>query len=184
VPNISIDVEGGGLLAVNHLIGLGHRRIAYISEYATKTQGKYLGYRRAMAEAGLPINDDWFATGPNTMVGGAQATASLLGFSEADRPTAIFAYNDLMAIGALRVLKEAGVRVPQDVAVVGFDGTSVGAFTNPALTTITHKRNTVAIEVLFSLLDGSAEVHSNYQVPISLAVRESCGASIGWRARP
>jgi DNA-binding LacI/PurR family transcriptional regulator len=179
VPNISIDREGGGFLATNHLISLGHKRIGYITEYTDKAHGKYLGYRRALEATGLDIRDQWFATGKNTMAGGAEAMTSLFSQSGTDRPTALFAYNDLMAIGALRVLKEDGIRVPHDFAVVGFDGTSVGAFTNPALTTVSHHRNTVAIEVLFAMLENSKEVLSKYDVPISLTVRESCGASIG-----
>jgi DNA-binding LacI/PurR family transcriptional regulator len=179
VPNISIDLEGGGFLATDHLIRLGHQRIGYITELTNKTHRKYLGYQRALETARLDIRGQWFATGKNTMGGGADAMASLLGQSRPDRPTAIFAYNDLMAIGALRVLKEAGIRVPLDFAVVGFDGTTVGAFTNPALTTVTHQRNAVAIEVLFSMLEQSNEVQSKYDVPISLTIRESCGASFG-----
>jgi DNA-binding LacI/PurR family transcriptional regulator len=177
VPNISIDREGGGFLATNHLIGLGHKRIGYITELTDKAHGKYLGYRRALEAAGLDIRDQWFATGKNTMAGGADAMRSLFSQSGANRPTALFAYNDLMAIGALRVLKEDGIRVPHDFAVVGFDGTTIGAFTNPALTTVSHNRNSVAIEVLFAMLEESKEVLSMYDVPISLTIRESCGAS-------
>jgi DNA-binding LacI/PurR family transcriptional regulator len=179
VPNISIDVEAGGALATNHLIGLGHTRIGYITEFTNRTHRKYLGYKRALEAKGFDLRDRWFATGKNTMAGGADAMASLLGQSGLDRPTAVFAYNDLMAIGALRVLKEAGIKVPHDFAVVGFDGTSVGAFTNPALTTVTHQRNAVAIEVLFSMLEHAKKILRKYEVPISLTIRESCGASIG-----
>jgi DNA-binding LacI/PurR family transcriptional regulator len=179
VPNISIDLVAGGALATNHLIGLGHTRIGYITEFTTKTHRKYLGYKKALEAKGLDLRDRWFATGKNTMAGGADAMASLLNQSGADRPTAVFAYNDLMAIGALRVLKEAGIKVPHDFAVVGFDGTSVGAFTNPTLTTVTHQRNAVAIEVLFSMLEHSKKILRKYDVPISLTIRESCGASIG-----
>jgi DNA-binding LacI/PurR family transcriptional regulator len=183
VPNISIDLEYGGFLATDHLIRLGHRRIAYITDVDTRTL-KYLGYKRALEGAGIAVEGELFALGANTMSGGAVATSILLErFSQADRPTAIFAYNDLMAIGALRVLREAGLRVPQDVAVVGFDGTSLGAFTNPALTTVSHTRNAVVVEVLFKLLEKSADVEEKYEVPITLAVRESCGASIGGRGR-
>ncbi len=184
IPNISIDLEGGGLLATNHLIGLGHKRIAYITEHDDRKHGKYVGYARALQEAGLDVRDQWIATGRNTMAGGADAMVKLLERTGSDRPTAIVAYNDLMAIGALRVLKEAGIRVPEDFAVVGFDGTAFGAYTNPALTTITHRRHAVAVEVLFALLEKNGEVLPNYQVPISLAIRESCGASINARAKP
>jgi DNA-binding LacI/PurR family transcriptional regulator len=180
LPNISIDLEGGGFLATNHLIALGHQKIAYMtSESDAPAHPKYLGYRRALEAASIDPQADWLAAGRNSMAGGAEAAALLLARGEAERPTAIVAYNDLMAIGALRVLREAGLRVPQDMALVGFDGTAVGAFTNPALTTVAHQRNAVAIEVLFSILEKGAQAPRNVRVPITLAVRESCGASLG-----
>jgi LacI family transcriptional regulator len=178
IPNISIDVEGGGFMATQHLISLGHRRIGYVTELDNKTHKKYLGFRRALDGAGLEARDAWFAVGRNTMSGGAEATQLLLSQSGAERPTAIFAYNDLMAIGALRVLRQNGLRVPEDVAVVGFDGTSIGAFTNPSLTTISHERNALAVEVLFGLIMKRDLSHTRYDVPISLTIRESCGSSV------
>ena len=83
VPNISIDREGGGALATNHLIGLGHNGSVISRNYTNKTHGKYLGYKRALEAKGLDLRDQWFATGKNTMAGGADAMASLLGQSGA-----------------------------------------------------------------------------------------------------
>jgi DNA-binding LacI/PurR family transcriptional regulator len=100
-------------------------------------------------------------------------------------PTAIFAFNDQMAIGALHALRTRGLRVPEDVAVVGFDGIALGAFTTPELTTIEQPRAEVgkrAVELVFELLDGSASSPAQVTLPVQLVVRESCGAPKGGRS--
>src|SRR4029079_10969633 len=95
--------------------------------------------RRALEEAGLAFDPSLVLTAENTMAGGSKAIEQLLA-SGRQRPTAAFMYNDLMAVGALHALRVHGLSVPDDFAVVGFDGVAIGQFTAPTLTTIDHPR--------------------------------------------
>ena len=128
------DVETAGD-AVRHLVGLGHRRIAHLGgvpdpEHAGldfSTPGdRLLGYRTAMAEAGLPVEAGWEATGDFTALGGHTAARRVL--EAPTRPTAIFAGSDEMAIGATHAVREAGLRVPEDVSVIGIDDHELAAY--------------------------------------------------------
>ena len=97
------------------------------------------------------------------------------------RPTALFCISDLMAIGALRAFYEVGVRVPDDMAVVGFDGILLGQFTTPSLTTMNQPREEMgrlAAEKLFALLDGHQQMPSEHVLSAELLIRESCGAAV------
>lgn len=135
------DNIGGARAAVEHLIALGHRRIACVTGAAgmVSTRHRLEGYRQAMRDADLPVDERWIVDGESTKSGGRRAMERLLaiglGRDEA-APTAVFAGNDLMAIGALRTAREAGLRVPQDVSIVGFDGISMSEVVEPALTTV------------------------------------------------
>jgi DNA-binding LacI/PurR family transcriptional regulator len=174
IPTIRVDLEAGGYLATRHLISLGHRHIAHVTEPSFIFGEKVAGYRRALAEAGISFRKNQIFLGENNMAGGATAVRKLLDSSKT-LPTAIFAQNDLMAVGAIRVLQERGLQIPKDMALVGFDGTALGCFTTPSLTTVSHKKNAVAVEVLFSLLKGDGEAVASQTVPMNLTVRESCG---------
>lgn len=193
VPAVRIDDEAGGYLATNHLLGLGHRRIAYLvkesrppledARNSSRKADRYRGYRRALAEAGLPFEPAWVLQGPDdTPEVGRDLTRSLLAWPDRGaRPTAAFCYNDLLALGALRAAHEAGVRVPADLAVVGFDGIGLGAFSVPALTTVDTPRAALgrrAAEALFELLDGRRPEEPERVLPVGLLVRESCGAAV------
>ncbi len=193
IPAIRIDDEAGAHLATAHLIALGHAQIAYLT-YATTEEleggeqshafDRYRGYRRALAEAGIAFDPRWVIAGLPTYDGGRAMVRELLTHA-APRPTAIFCFNDLIAIGALRALYEAGVRVPQEMAVVGFDGIALTAFTTPALTTVAHSRDDLgrlAVETLIGLLDGRVPDMPDRVLPGRLVVRESCGAPMEMRA--
>jgi DNA-binding LacI/PurR family transcriptional regulator len=174
IPTIRVDLEEGGYLATRHLISLGHRHIGHVTEPSLISGEKIAGYRRALAEAGISFRKNQIFVGENNMAGGAAAVRNLLDSSK-KLPTAIFAQNDLMAVGAIRVLKARGIQVPKDMALVGFDGTALARFTTPSLTTVSHKKNAVAVEVLFKLLKGDDEAVGSQTVPMNLTVRESCG---------
>jgi DNA-binding LacI/PurR family transcriptional regulator len=186
IPAIRIDDEAGAYLATAHLTRLGHHRIAYLT-YATIEQlereqqshafDRYCGYRRALAEAGVGFDPASVITGPPSAAGGREMVRRIL--TRAVRPTAIFCFNDLIAIGALRALYEAGVRVPEEMAVVGFDGIEPTAFTTPALTTVAHSRDDLgrfAANTLIGLLDRRAPGTMDRVLPVRLIIRESCGA--------
>jgi DNA-binding LacI/PurR family transcriptional regulator len=105
---------------------------------------------------------------------------------KAPRPTAVFMYNDLMAAGGLHALRALGLRVPDDIAVVGFDGVALGAFTDPELTTIVHPREALgrlAAQTLFDLLDRVQPSQVTQTLPIHLVVRQSCGADLSHSLR-
>jgi LacI family transcriptional regulator len=132
---VQIDHEEGGYLATKYLIDLGHKTIGCITgpSNTTASSDRLAGYRRALAEATLPYRQRWVAQSDFSSEGGYQAAARLL-----QRPglTAVFASNDLMGIGLLRYAAEKGVRVPQELSVIGFDGIELGRYVHPALTTI------------------------------------------------
>jgi LacI family transcriptional regulator len=126
----------GGLSATRHLIELGHVRIAAIAGPATiwSSRARLDGYRAAMLEAGLPVDERLIRRDDFSVSGGQQQAARLLAMSE--RPTAIVAGSDAMAFGVLQALRDAGLRAPEDVSVVGFDDVSVASWAAPALTTV------------------------------------------------
>jgi DNA-binding LacI/PurR family transcriptional regulator len=161
------------------LIDLGHRRIAHVTERLHEPgtrRDRIDGYRRALEEAGLPFDSSLVLTAENTMAGGSKATEQLLDLAQ--RPTAAFMYNDQMAVGALHALRVHGLAVPDEFAVVGFDGVAIGQFTAPTLTTIDHPREELgrlAIEVLTSVLEKRPFDVTEHVLPVKLVVRESCG---------
>jgi LacI family transcriptional regulator len=191
IQSVSVDLEAGGYMATRHLIDLGHRRIAHVTEklHESGTRRDRLdGYRRALEEAGLPFDPSLVLTAENTMAGGSNATERLLDLG-AQRPTAAFMYNDQMAVGALHALRVRGLSVPDDFAVVGFDGVAIGQFTAPTLTTIDHPREElgrIAIEALIGALEKRPSDVREHLLPVKLVVRESCGGETtpSPRARP
>jgi DNA-binding LacI/PurR family transcriptional regulator len=189
VPALDIDNAGGTELATRHLLTLGHRRIAHFSFADTPLTlddpraqaARYRGYLAALAAAGIEPDPAWLFVGGREIEGGrTMAHAFLERFPDpATRPTAIVAFNDRTAMGALRGFYEAGIRVPEDVAVVGFHDIEAARYTTPALTTIAHPRvelGELAAESLFILLEGGKIDMRDRIVPVSLTVRESCGA--------
>ena len=134
LPAVVLDDRPGVVAAVDHLVGLGHRRLAHVGgdPALQHARNRRQAFEEAVARHGLTsaaVLDTDF-----TMAGGAAATASLL--EAAERPTAVLYANDPMAVAGLGVLQRTGVRVPDEVSVVGFDGTEIGVHTHPALTTI------------------------------------------------
>lgn len=179
VPCVRADIEGGGFIATRHLLQLGHRRIAHITDQRMAGQPvneRLQGYRRALAAAAVPFDPALVAAADNSPAGGAAALQALMA-GPAPRPTAVFAFNDQMASGALHALASLGLRVPQDVAVVGFDGTDLGAYAIPALTSIDHPRQELgrlAAEAVLDQLQGRARPPDRV-LPVRLVVRHSCG---------
>jgi DNA-binding LacI/PurR family transcriptional regulator len=189
IPAIDLDHAGGVYLATKHLLGLGHRRIAHFTfadaslepESGTSQAARYSGYLKALAEAGIGPDASWLMRGGREIEGGRQMAHDFLERfpTSADRPSAMVAFNDRTAIGALRGFYEVGVRVPEDVAIVGFHDIGTSRYTTPALTTVGHPREELgemAAEALFKLLEGGSVEARDRIVPVWLTVRESCGA--------
>jgi LacI family transcriptional regulator len=187
IPALRIDNELGLHAATGHLIGLGHRRIGFLTvhgsyppdEERTTKVDRCAGYRRALAEAGLPFAPARVYQGAVQDLATGRALAHALLAAPAPRPTAAVTFNDLLALGALRACYEAGARVPEDLALVGFGGIEPGRFAVPALSTMDHPRaalGRLAVETLFALLGGRPPEVVERMLPIELLVRESCGA--------
>ncbi|MDF2641580.1 MAG: LacI transcriptional regulator, partial [Pseudomonas sp.] len=132
---VRIDHEQGAYLAVRHLLELGHRRIACIGGPVNTLVAdmRQAGYRRAMREAGLDVSPGWAVNSEFTSPAGYEAAVGLL---DAEPPTAIFAGNDVIAIGVLRAAAERGIAVPGKLSVVGFDDIQMSRYVYPALTTV------------------------------------------------
>ena len=139
MPNaysVRVDDVHGGRLATEHLLGLGHRRIAHVTgpEGHSPSSDRLAGYRSALAAAGIDYDPACIVGGTGRLDGGREALRSLLTLRE--RPTAVFCYNDMTAIGLLSAARNTGVASPRDLAVVGFDDIPLAAHVAPALTTI------------------------------------------------
>ena len=180
VPVITSDNVGGTRLAVEHLVGLGHRKIAYIRGYEgfTADLPRVEGFRQACADAGIPASDIDEIRGDGQFEGGERATAEMLA-AGAD-VTAIVCHNDVTAIGAMRAIRAAGKRVPQHISVVGCDDIAAAAWVVPALTTVAQQKaemGTMAVERLAAALDNpeSAGEAETVRIPMVLRVRESTG---------
>lgn len=175
VASVQIDNVGGTRAAVAHLVAGGSRRIAIVlgPPERTDTQDRFAGYHRALAEHGLAADADLVGHGDFTVPSGYEAMRRLL----PHRPDGVFATNDLMAVGVLRALQEAGLGVPDDVAVAGFDDLPVAATTEPPLTTVKHDINLVgeaAVDVLLRLLDGAdVDPPDRIVLPAPLLIRQS-----------
>jgi LacI family repressor for deo operon, udp, cdd, tsx, nupC, and nupG len=181
IPCVRVDLQEGARLATRHLLALGHRRVAHVTDVRLASQrrnDRLAGYCQALAEAGVAFDATLIAQGDNTPAGGAAAMRALLARPGAP-PSAVFVFNDQMAVGGLHALRTLGIRVPQDMAVVGFDGISLGAFTSPELTTIDHPRQDLgrlATDTLIDLLEGARPATATRTLPVRLVVRGSCGA--------
>lgn len=172
------DNENGGHQATKHLIDLGRRRIAYLGRMARRSPehaARYEGYARALREAGLEPDERLRVPADNAESLGYEAVQQLLG--RGDPFDAIFAATDLIAIGAMRALHDASLRVPDDVSVVGFDDMPLAAHVTPALTTVQQNAQMGGdglVEGIVNLIKGEP-VQSRLMAP-KLIVRESCGA--------
>lgn len=158
VPNVEVDAvltdnQLGGFLATRHLLELGHTRIACIAgpSSITPSSERMIGYRKALEEAGIPYDEDLVVRGDYHAQSGMEITHSLLKTNP--RPTAIFALNDLMALGALRAAAEAGYTIPRDLAVVGYDDLEIAHFSNPPLTTISQPKKEIGVQAINLLVD-------------------------------
>ncbi len=178
-PCIMFDDESPMYQATKHLINLNHRRIAFISgplEWDA-TQARLNGIQRALSEAGLSLPDALHTWGYSNTENGVQLTTNLLNLPKSERPTAIIGHNDLVAIGALHAIRQAGLRVPHDISVVGFDDIGMAAYTNPPLTTILHPKyrmGQLAVQMLMNLMNDVESITGGVTVlECPLVLRES-----------
>ena len=181
ITNVVLDHRRAALLALEHLLQLGHRRIAFIKgqPFSSDTETRWSSIRGAARKLGLQIDPDLVTqlqVDSPTPEPGYDVTKSLL--AKRRHFTALFAFNDISAIGAIRALLDSGMKVPGDVSVIGFDDIQNAAFQNPRLTTIRQplrRMGELAAETLLKRIRGT-EYHKVIAVEPELIVRESTAA--------
>lgn len=153
VTVVRVNYEAGVQAAMNHLFALGHRDIGFISGPLTlgSARVREKAFREALQAHGVANNPHWSQEGDHRVEGGHNAMRRMLQAPTA-RPTAVLTSNDLTAIGAMGAIHEAGLRIPEDISIVGFDGIELSAYTQPALTTIAVSRGELAAQAFRSLL--------------------------------
>jgi DNA-binding LacI/PurR family transcriptional regulator len=176
VPFVGATNWRGGKLATGHLIELGHRRVAMIHGPAGQVcfDARMAGFASAMAAAGLTVDPALTVEAEASREGGYAAGCALLAL--ADRPTAVFASNDLQAIGVYQAVRDAGLRVPDDVSVVGFDDVPVAAWVDPPLTTVHQPLSQMAVaatELALALGRGEEVPQIGVELATTLTVRGS-----------
>jgi len=176
---VEVHHEAGAFMATQHLLELGHRRIACIAGPAglSSARQRVQGYQRAMREAGLRPNARLMRDGDFTAAGGHAAMDWLLD-SVAAHPTAVFASNDLMAIGAVCAAASHGLRIPQDLSVIGFDDIALAAHSNPPLTTIAqpkHETGAIAAQLLLQRIAQPGRDLQRAILQPTLRLRQSTG---------
>ncbi|WP_069164855.1 LacI family DNA-binding transcriptional regulator [Nocardia altamirensis] len=176
IDHVAIDNVRAARTAVGHLLEIGRRRIAAIGDNPRRGTAalRRTGYREALAAAGLPERGELIVTALEYhRHEGAQAMRQLLALPQP--PDAVFCFNDLLAIGAIRTCAEHGVRVPEDVAIVGFDNTEESAFSVPSLTTITPDKAAIASTAVDLLHRRGTETFAaqDIEIPFTLEIRES-----------
>ena len=184
-PGISllrVDYRHGIRQGVQHLAALGHRDIAFISgpRRLHSAQSRLSAFLRSIEECGIVADPAWIVEGDHTMEGGIEAMDSLL--KSKHRPTAVMCSNDMTAIGVLHKLYRAGLRVPDDLSVIGFDDIHIAQVTIPPLTTIQmscFELARAAVTALRAHVEEGGEPERNYKIPTHLVVRESTGFPSG-----
>jgi DNA-binding LacI/PurR family transcriptional regulator len=174
IPSVGVDERAAGEAATQHLLDLGHSRVAFAAGPAhyLPVQQKAMGWRTALSAAGL-APDGLVQYYDFSVAGGLRAGRKLL--EGRDRPTAVICSNDLMAIGVLRAAAEAGISVPEELSVVGFDGIEATAWTNPPLTTIEQPIGVIAqtaVDSLRILIEEPRPLPNSYFRP-NLRIRSS-----------
>ncbi|NOZ27846.1 MAG: LacI family transcriptional regulator [Chloroflexi bacterium] len=170
------DNRTGGRQATEHLIQRGRTRIACIAgpSDVTPSWERVWGYQDALTEAGLPFDEQLIRRGNFQAASGYRAMRELLALS--DPPTGVFACNDMMAIGAICAISEAGLRIPEDIAVVGFDDIALASYTNPPLTTVAQPRQEIgrlAAEMLIERISNRSRPPQRHLLETWLVVRQS-----------
>ncbi len=179
-PGISllkVDYHHGIRQGVQHLAALGHRNIAFISGPMRlhSAQSRLSAFSKSLTECGIAINQDWIVEGDHTLEGGIVATEKLL--SNTRLPSAVICSNDMTAIGVLHKIYRSGLRVPDDLSIIGFDDIHMARVTIPPLTSIQMSRTELAraaVNALRAHVENTTP-HREYRIDTKLVVRESTG---------
>ena len=177
MSNLQIDYEAGIEQAILHLVALGHRRIAYISGKIDirSSRRRLEAFKRTIKQL-FPDSPELIYYGNFKIEGGRRAAHEIFTTQKSDLPTAVVAANDLTAIGAISEFEAAGLNVPRDVSIVGFDDIDFAALTKPALTTVSLPRDELgrrAVEMLINALENPTEQGTEIRIPTNLIIRGS-----------
>ena len=180
IPSVTPGEVVGGRSATQHLIEHGHQRVAIIQgeSWMDASKDRLKGYRQALAAADIPFDDTLIRPGNWEPSAGYEQTLALMKL--ATPPTAIFCSNDLMAMGCYEALKELGLRIPEDVSVVGYDDREIAQFFHPALTTVLlphFEMGALAVELLLEQLSSTRHSPPQLKAECPLIVRQSAGAA-------
>ena len=159
---------------MNYLIELGHKHIGYIGE--TSSENRYQGYRDTIIKHELPFNNSYVAPVPFSSNGGYDGATKLL--SHQNDLTAVFCGNDITAIGAIRAIKDLGLKIPKDISVISIDDIDIAQYLSPTLTTIqvpVDSMGSIAAKILIDRIHGGHTLPMKVNLPCHLAKRESCG---------
>jgi DNA-binding LacI/PurR family transcriptional regulator len=173
---LKVDYHHGIRQGVQHLAALGHRSIGFVAGPVRlhSAQSRLAAFRKALEECGIPVAEKRIIEGDHTMEGGMMAAEQMI--ASKDLPTAIMCSNDMLAIGVLHKLMRSGLRVPDDVSIIGFDDIHMAAMMMPALTSIQMSRTDIASAAVSALrghLEGAPK--REYRIDTRLVVRESTG---------
>jgi len=173
---VNVDIYKGAKLAVEHLISRGHSRIGMLAHQGHDPDEvrRVQGYREVLQAHGIAPNAEWLALAPPNLTGGYTATQKLL--TAHPEITAIFTYNDLMAIGALRGCYDMGIKVPDECAVMGFDDIKFSEMLQPALSSIRYDKYLVGQKAMLRLLEMFEKPEASYEpirLDVELVIRES-----------
>lgn len=177
MSNLRVDYEEGIEQAIRHLVALGHRRIAYISGRTDirSSRRRLEAFQRSMKNL-LPDVPELIFDGNFKIEGGRRAAHEILTTQKNNLPTAVVAANDLTAIGAISEFENAGLSIPRDLSMIGFDDIDFAVLTKPALTTVNLPRNELgrrAVEMLLKVLDSPQEEGVEIRIPTNLVIRDS-----------
>jgi len=177
-PSVSVDNYGGAQLAVEHLAELGHKRIAFVggNESIEGVRDRQRGYHDTLVRRGLPQDPELVVTGDLSQMTAFEVASGLLKLP--DPPTAIFAANDQSAFGVIAAVREAGLRVPKDISVIGFDDIPMAEQFHPALTTVRQpfqQMASSAVNTLLAQISGIDAASQRITFPAELVVRDSTG---------
>jgi DNA-binding LacI/PurR family transcriptional regulator len=175
VNTVSVDDYRGGFQATSYLLSLGHKHIGIIAEDLSRSYHRVQGYKEAVIRAGADLNESNIICTMATIENGKSAARQLLEGKE-DRPTAIFACNDLLAIGVIEEARKLGINVPEELSVVGFDNTILAEIVNPALTSVAQpikEMASQAMTILFEEIENGETPKQRILMLPELVVRNS-----------
>ncbi len=172
--SVRVDRHSGTKKVIEHLLALGHRRIAHVSQLKDGL-GRLYSYKILLEKYGIPVDEALIVEGDGDITSGIKAVPLLLDIP--NPPTAIFCFNDLTAIGVINALRRRGLEVPRDISVVGFDDLEMAAYYHPALTTVrqpTYKMGKRAFQILLQLFNGAKDFSPEI-FEAEFVIRESTG---------